>query len=255
MLLRQTRFPGGLESLEPKSPRDRQGHWSPTKTVHWRPTNILEIRVFVALHWLLANVLPAFRVFSGPAHATHTTLRNLTWFNPTSHNLTQLNTICGSVPTSFSLVQCSRTQTCQKSKGWNRPKKVRWERTNFGWFERKYKAGSSKSSCSTTTDCHWLSSQQQLKTLRRRNVNNVRKGFSQCSHRRRHTVYSHGLPMSSRTSSCWSLSVWLSPMQQLQLCVEPTFTLGFRIPLSQHLFPKAATKAEIPRQNISKNQI
>ena len=43
------------------------------------------------------------------------------------------------------------------------------------------------------------------------------------------------------------MSVWLSPMQQLQLCVGPTFTLGFRILLSQHLFPKAATKAKKTR--------
>ena len=29
--------------------------------------------------------------------------------------------------------------------------------------KRKYKAGSVQSSCSTTTDCHWLSSSQQLR--------------------------------------------------------------------------------------------
>ena len=79
------------------------------------------------------------------------------------------------------------------------------------------------------------------------------KMFSQCSLPRRHRLHSLGWPMSCRTSSCWSVpvSAWLSLMQQLQLCVEPTFTLTSRKTAVTTSFSQGCNQCIKPKERIS----
>ena len=129
-------------------------------------------------------------------------------------------------------------------------RKLRGERAQCFVVERKYSQG--RLLQRQLLHLHWLPLAfftATIPTLRRTNVNNGRRGFSLNSYLRRLTLFSRGLPMSSRTSSCWSESVWLSPMQQLQLCNRLS-PLTSEFCCHNIFFPRLQQK-----QKMSRNQI
>ena len=80
---------------------------------------------------------------------------------------------------------------------------------NFQWkkrLERKSLAEppSKSSSCSTITECHRLSSPQQLRLCDAKKINIVREYPDIITTREAHAEFSHEQPIDWRPSSCWS---------------------------------------------------